>query len=50
MTILIRCDGIHIDVDEKGNLLGIEIIDASEIVGEKIEFTFPGLTVKEAVG
>jgi len=42
--------GVYVDVDEKGNLLGIEIIDASEIMGEKIEFAFPGLAVKKAVG
>ncbi|WP_456465040.1 DUF2283 domain-containing protein [Desulfurobacterium sp.] len=42
--------GVYVDVDEKGNLLGIEIIDASEVMGEKIEFTFPALSVKKAVG
>jgi len=35
--------GINIDIDKNGKLLGIEIIDASEVMGEKIEFVFPGL-------
>jgi len=35
--------GIHIDIDKNGNLLGIEILDASEVMGEKLEFVFPGL-------
>ena len=41
--------GVYVNVDEKGNLLGIEIIDASDIIGKKIEFAFPGLAVKKAV-
>jgi len=36
--------GIHIDIDEKGKLLGIEIVDASEIIGERVEFAFPGVS------
>jgi len=36
--------GIHIDIDKNGKLLGIEILDASEVIGEKLEFVFPGLT------
>lgn len=36
--------GVHIDIDEKGKLLGIEIIDASEFIGERVEFAFPGVS------
>ena len=35
--------GVHADFDARGKLIGIEIIDASEIMERKIEFTFPGL-------
>jgi len=30
--------GVHADFDRDGKLIGIEIIDASEITGKKIEF------------
>lgn len=30
--------GVHADFDRKGKLIGIEVIDASEVIGEKIEF------------
>ncbi len=33
--------GIHADFSGDGKLMGIEIIDASEIIGRKIEFAFP---------
>jgi len=33
--------GVHADFDRKGKLIGIEVIDASEIIGEKIEFKLP---------
>lgn len=33
--------GVHADFDRRGKLIGIEIIDASEIIGEKIEFKLP---------
>ena len=33
--------GIHADLDKEGNLIGIEILDASKITGNKVEFTFP---------
>jgi len=35
--------GVHADFDARGKLIGIEIIDASEIMESKIEFTLPGL-------
>ena len=36
--------GVHVDLDEEGRLMGIEIIDASEFMGEKLEFVFSGMT------
>lgn len=33
--------GVHADFSAEGKLIGIEVIDASEIVGKKIEFTLP---------
>jgi len=33
--------GVHADFDVEGKLIGIEVIDASEIMGRKIEFTLP---------
>jgi len=33
--------GVHTDFDREGKLIGIEVIDASEIVGGKIEFKLP---------
>ena len=33
--------GVHADFDRRGKLIGIEVIDASEIVGGKIEFKLP---------
>jgi len=33
--------GVHADFDRKGKLIGIEVIDASEVIGEKIEFKLP---------
>ena len=33
--------GVHADFDRRGKLIGIQVIDASEIVGEKIEFKLP---------
>ena len=30
--------GVHADLDAKGKLIGIEIIDASEILGRKVQF------------
>jgi uncharacterized protein YuzE len=33
--------GVHADFSAGGKLIGIEIIDASEVMGKKIEFTLP---------
>ena len=33
--------GVHADFNTEGKLVGIEVIDASEIMGKKIEFTLP---------
>lgn len=30
--------GMHADFDVKGKLIGIEVIDASEVLGEKLQF------------
>jgi len=31
--------GVHADFSSEGKLIGIEVIDASEVMGNKIEFT-----------
>ncbi|MBN2542513.1 DUF2283 domain-containing protein [bacterium] len=36
--------GVHADFSKSGELMGIEIIDASEIIGEEIEFGLPVAT------
>jgi uncharacterized protein YuzE len=33
--------GVHADFDREGRLLGIEVIDASTILGKEIEFKLP---------
>ncbi len=33
--------GVHADFGADGKLIGIEIIDATEIMGKKIEFSLP---------
>ncbi|MCL0092610.1 DUF2283 domain-containing protein [Dehalococcoidia bacterium] len=33
--------GVHADFGRNGKLLGIEIIDASQIIGKEIEFGLP---------
>ena len=33
--------GVHADFGADGKLIGIEIIDATEIMGRKIEFSLP---------
>ena len=43
-TVTIR-PGVHADFDKEGRLIGIEVIDASEIMGRKIEFKLPELSV-----
>ena len=39
-TVTIK-PGVHADFDKSGKLIGIEILDASEIMGKKIEFELP---------
>jgi len=36
--------GVHADFDREGRLLGIEVIDASAILGKEIEFKLPEIT------
>ncbi|GFP28993.1 DUF2283 domain-containing protein [Candidatus Hakubella thermalkaliphila] len=33
--------GVHLDFDRDEKLIGIEVIDASEVIGGKIEFRLP---------
>jgi uncharacterized protein YuzE len=33
--------GVHADFSSEDKLIGIEVIDASEVMGRKIEFTLP---------
>ncbi len=33
--------GVHADFSAEGKLIGIKVIDASEMVGNKIEFALP---------
>jgi len=42
-TITIK-PGVHADFDKDGKLIGIEVIDASELMGKKIEFALPERT------
>ena len=37
--------GVHADFDKDRRLIGIEVIDASAIMGNKIEFKLPELSV-----
>jgi len=39
--------GVHADFNVEGKLIGIEVIDASEIMGKKIEFTLPEVHTTE---
>ena len=43
-TVTIKL-GVYADFDKDGRLIGIEVIDAREIMGEKIEFKLPELSV-----
>jgi uncharacterized protein YuzE len=36
--------GVHADFSGEGKLIGIEVIDASEVMGKKIEFTLPEIS------
>lgn len=42
-TITIK-PGVHADFDKDGKLIGIEVLDAKEILGKKIEFELPELS------
>lgn len=42
-TVTIK-PGVHADFDKDGKLIGIEVIDASELMGKKIAFTLPKST------
>ncbi|MBU0661720.1 DUF2283 domain-containing protein [Patescibacteria group bacterium] len=33
--------GVHADFGREGRLIGIEVIDASEVIGKEIEFKLP---------
>jgi len=35
--------GVHADFDRDKRLIGIEVIEASEIIGKKVEFKLPEL-------
>jgi uncharacterized protein YuzE len=37
--------GVHADFNKEGKLIGIEVVDASEVMGRKIEFTLPEVLV-----
>jgi len=39
--------GVHADFDRDGRLLGIEVLEASELIGKKIEFALPELGVSK---
>lgn len=43
-TITIK-PGVFADFDQDGKLIGIEVIDAREILGRKIEFELPQISV-----
>lgn len=39
--------GVNVDFNVEGKLIGIEVIDASEIMDKKIEFTLPKVSTTE---
>ena len=39
-TVTIR-PGVFADFDKDGKLIGLEVLDASDVVGKKIEFKLP---------
>ena len=41
--------GVHADFSSKGKLLGIEVLDASEVLGKRVQFEV-GLPAAEVVG
>lgn len=36
--------GVHADFDKDSKLIGIEVVEASKVMGKKIEFKLPELT------
>jgi len=36
--------GVHADFDREGKLMGIEVIEASKVMGKKIEIKLPELS------
>ena len=42
--------GVHADFDSSGKLIGLEILDASEIMQNKIEFTLPEIPPRHTEG
>lgn len=42
--------GVHADFDVNDKLIGIELIDATEIMGDSIEFELPGVHSRRAMG
>jgi uncharacterized protein YuzE len=36
--------GVHADFDRDGKIMGIEVIEASKVMGKKIEIKLPELT------
>jgi uncharacterized protein YuzE len=43
-TVTIK-PGVLADFDKDGKLIGIEVLDAKELMGKKIEFDLPELSV-----
>ena len=43
-TVTIK-PGVHADFDRDGKLMGIELIEASKVMGKKIEIKLPELSV-----
>jgi len=39
--------GMFVDVNEKGKVIGIEFLDASEFIDGKVEFNFPDMVYKK---
>ena len=42
-TVTIR-PGVHADFDRDGKIMGIEVIEASKVMGKKIEIKLPELS------
>ena len=42
--------GVHADFDRAGKLIGIEVIDAVEMVGKEVEFSLPKILAAAKVG